>query len=463
MQLIQKIKTKAKEKAILQAINILPNLSDENLIRFFSILGNLTTDKGLKKSVKEIENGFRQGTPFSKLFKKILKNSSKKSKEKLVKNLIVNYLLLGPDMRRKAKKELGFIPPAFLVISPSMRCNLRCIGCYAGEYTKKDDLPFEVVDRILKEAKELGMYFCVVSGGEPFFREDLLKLWEKHNDMYFLVYTNGTLITKEMAKKLAELGNVTPAISVEGFEKETDHRRGKGVYTKVNQAMDNLREAGVIFGFSVTPTKYNSDVIASEEFIDYYIKKGCTFGWFFQYIPIGLKPDVSLMSTPEQRNHLREQILKFRQNKDIFMGDFWNDGPHVNGCLAGGRMYFHINCKGDVEPCVFVHFAVDNIKNKSIKQVLSSGFFAGIKKAYMHRENLLTPCIIIDQPQVLRGLVNKFHAYPTHPGAESIIQDPKIKKHLDKYSKEMEKLTRPIWEKEYKPDWSKRYKKLQQF
>lgn len=60
----------------------------------------------------------------------------------------------------------------------------------------------------------------------------LLDIFEKYNDMFFLVYTNGTLITPEIAKRLAKLGNATPAISVEGYEKETDERRGKGVYKK---------------------------------------------------------------------------------------------------------------------------------------------------------------------------------------------------------------------------------------
>jgi len=47
-----------------------------------------------------------------------------------------------------------------------------------------------------------------------------------------------------MAQGLAELGNVLPCISVEGFEKETDTRRGNGHFEKVVTAMDNLRDGG---------------------------------------------------------------------------------------------------------------------------------------------------------------------------------------------------------------------------
>jgi len=92
-----------------------------------------------------------------------------------------------------------------------------------------------------------------------------------------------------MAKKLAKLGNVAPAISIEGFEKETDDRRGPGTFKKIMEAMDNLKEAGVPFGFSVTPTKLNIEALMSDEFVDLMIQKGCSFGWYFQYVPVGRK------------------------------------------------------------------------------------------------------------------------------------------------------------------------------
>ena len=281
----------------------------------------------------------------------------------------------------------------------------------------------------------------------------LLKMFKKHNDCYFLTYTNGTLLTKKMAKKLAELGNVAPAISVEGFEKETDIRRGKGVYSRVLRAMDNLKEAGVMYGFSATPTRYNSDILSSDKFIDFWIKKGCYFGWFFQYIPIGLKPDVKLMATPQQRDKLRQKVYEWRDKKPIFLGDFWNDGPWVGGCMAGARSngYLSINHKGDVEPCAFVHFAVDNIKNKSLKQVLNSNLFRAIRsrQPYSKNGNLLRPCMIIDNPQTLRDVVKKAGAYPTHPGAETIVKDKKITSHLDKYSKAWQKIADKVWKKEF--------------
>lgn len=88
--------------------------------------------------------------------------------------------------------------------------------------------------------------------------------------MFFFVYTNGTLNDASMAKWLSQLGNVLPCISVEGYEGETDARRGKGTYAKIIAAMDNLRREGVLFGFSATITRQNNELITSDEFIDFY-------------------------------------------------------------------------------------------------------------------------------------------------------------------------------------------------
>lgn len=60
-------------------------------------------------------------------------------------------------------------------------------------------------------------------------------------------------------------------------------------------------------------------------------------------------------SLPSYRN--------FRQSKPIFAMDFQNDGQYVGGCIAGGRRYMHINARGDVEPCVFIHYSNCNIRN----------------------------------------------------------------------------------------------------
>ena len=88
------------------------------------------------------------------------------------------------------------------------------------------------------------------------------------------------------------------------------------------------------------------------------IADGDLFGWFFLLQPIGRSPRPDLMVSPEQRLLLRSSIRRWRNTRrPIFLGDFWNDGPLVGGCLAGGRYYFHVYANGDISPCVFAPVA----------------------------------------------------------------------------------------------------------
>lgn len=188
-----------------------------------------------------------------------------------------------------------------------MRCNLNCLGCSTRRYQKDDDLPISIIDKILNEAKEMGIHFIVTQGGEMFVYKEMLEVYKRHRDVYFQVYTNGTLIDKAMSQTLAGLGNVAPMISIEGFRDSTDRRRGSGVFDKAMQAMDNLREAGCFFGASITQTRFNTDEITSDEFFEMLLKKGCFVSWFFQFLPVGKDPNLELMATAQQRDSLRQR------------------------------------------------------------------------------------------------------------------------------------------------------------
>ncbi|MBU4239875.1 MAG: radical SAM protein [Actinobacteria bacterium] len=361
-----------------------------------------------------------------------------------VPDFIANALVKGDMKRSRFKEEMGFDPPVLMVISPTMRCNLNCYGCYAGKYANKNDLGIGTLERLLFEVEEMGVYFITISGGEPFvLGDDLLRIMERHPSILFQVYTNGTLIDRDVARRLAGMGNAYPCISVEGFEEETDARRGKGTYEKVLSAMDNLREEGVVFGFSATATRENNELIVSEEFVDFYRAKGCLIGWYFHYVPVGKEPGVELMPTAEQRVFRRQELVKRRARHDILLADFWNDGPMVGGCMAGGRRYLHINSDGEVEPCVFAHFAVDNIKDKPLRDILQSPFFTEIRKRQPYDDNLFRPCMIIDVPEILRDVVTVCGARPTHDGAEAVIED--LAGDIDRYSKSYRKMADPEW------------------
>jgi MoaA/NifB/PqqE/SkfB family radical SAM enzyme len=443
MTLKERVRLYTTSAAIKSVIKVLPKISDERW---------LTLIKGKVYKLKNKgERDFLENLLVN--LKKASVKMAPEVRNKVVLNLINNAMVQGQPKRKAFAEKYGINPPNHLVMSPTMKCNLKCYGCYAWQYSKKEDLPYDVCNRIIDEANDIGLYFFVITGGEPFVWDNFYDFLERHNDSFFQIYTNGTMIDTKVARKLASLGNAVPCISVEGFEKETKARRGEGTWQKIMEAMDNLRENGVLFGYSVTATRENNDLVVSDEFVDFFAEKGCFLGWYFNYIPIGREPNLDLMPTPEQRNYRRKRIIEIRKTKDIIVADFWNDGNLVNGCMAGGKNYLHINVNGDVEPCVFVHFAADNIKEKSLSEVLTSPFFRAFRKRQPFNENHLRPCSIIDNPHMLRDIVAETGAYPTHDGAESVVTD--LARQLDDYSCAYGKIADRVWNEEYVPSEEK--------
>jgi len=402
---------------------------------------------GLNAFLKTLDRDIDEGTGMAKLFMRVGNLAGQRCKRKLVENLIFNWGVTGSNIRSTlAGKDIWV--PSLIVISPTMRCNLRCTGCYSGLYSKDGELSEEEIDRVLAECKRLGIYFVVVSGGEPYIMKDVwLRLFKKYNDMYFLTYTNGTLLDEPTVKALARLGNVAPGISVEGFKEHTDKRRGQGVYDKVMKTMDLLKSEGVIFGISVTYTSENIDLITTDEFVQYYINKGAIFAWYFMFMPVGKDPILELVPTPEQRVYCGDRVAELRRKHPLFMADFWNDGPAVGGCLAGARQYLHILNSGRIEPCVFAHFGVDNIRETTILEASNSPFFKAIRREFPYNDiaNLKRPCMIIDNPQVLRKVVQEHLVPQGHRHSEDIIHDPDVVEWIDRYAERFENLSDPVW------------------
>lgn len=447
-------------KRLLQkAVSDFADGSMKGLKRSFSIASKVALSGRQREMMKDLRQKVQTGHPQLELIKRLSKGVNPNCRDRFLVNFFIGGMKCSEVRGRLHNQNNGFHIPFLLVISPSMRCNLRCKGCYAGDYSKKDGMSFDLMNRIITEAKELGIHFITISGGEPFLWPHLFDILNNHLDMAFQIYTNGTFIDARVANKLAEVGNAVPAISIEGAEEDTDRRRGKGVYQKIMNAMDNLNKKGVIFGFSATVGKYNVDDLTSEDFINKMIEKGASFGWYFMYVPVGKKPSVEAMMTPEQRDGLRKWVEYARNNKPIFIGDFWNDGPWVGGCISAGREYLHIIPNGDVEPCVFCHFAVDNIKEKSLCEILASSFFKFIQKKQPFNENHLRPCILVDNPQLLRDIVAETGAHPTHEGAEKLITTLASK--VDRYTESYGKIADRVWKEEYLSDpvWKNRLKR----
>jgi MoaA/NifB/PqqE/SkfB family radical SAM enzyme len=372
----------------------------------------------------------------------------------------------------KYKEKYGELPPTFIVLSPTQKCNLNCIGCYAASGADTAaTIPYPVVDRIVGEVHDLfGGRFITISGGEPFLYKSegktLLDIYKKYDDMFFMAYTNGTILNEEIAKKLADAANITPAISVEGFEDQTDERRGPGTFKKILRAIEYLKGAGVPFGISVTATSKNIDLLLTDEFYDFYFQQqGACYMWQFQLMPIGRgKDELDLMVGPEKRVQLYRKWEKMLTEKNYCLADFWNSGVLARGCIAYGRSggYAYIDWHGNVTPCAFIPYYVDNIyelyKNgKTLADAMFSDFMKNGRKwqkeygldNYKKPKNWLMPCSIRDHYEIFRNSVLPKYAKPEDQNAKEALESEDYFEVLKSYDEKLQGLTEKIWEDEY--------------
>ena len=339
----------------------------------------------------------------------------------VVKTTVLNFgfeaMLHGTKTIRKMRTVHNCNIPWLILMDPTSACNLHCTGCWAAEYGNKLNLSYEELSNVVKQGKEIGVYFYMFTGGEPLVRKkDIIQLCEEHHECQFLAFTNGTLVDEAFCQEMKRVGNLALAISLEGSPEVNDLRRGTGVYGKVMHAMELLKENGLIFGTSICYTSKNCESVTSKEFVKLMVDKGCRYAMYFHYMPVGNEASLELLPTPEQRMYIKDRIREIRKlenGEGLFTMDFQNDGEFVGGCIAGGRNYFHINANGDAEPCVFIHYSGANIRTHSLLEILKQPLFMAYHNNQPFNENHLRPCPMLENPEILQRLVNETGAKST--------------------------------------------------
>ena len=386
-----------------------------------------------------------ENSHWHKLVENLFHNVDSKVIRKLAECFAINTTLVGKPIREKYKAKYSIKVPWAILMDPTSACNLSCTGCWAAQYEKEQNLPYAVLDSICQQGKKMGIYWYLFSGGEPLIRKkDIIKLCEEHQDCFFLAFTNGTLVDEKFCEEILRIGNLTLCFSIEGIEEATDMRRGKGSYQKVIEAMELMKKYRLFFGYSTCYHRYNTESVASDEFVDEMLARGCFYAWNFTYIPIGKNAQTDLIATPEQRAYMYKRVNEIRTHKPILALDFWNDGELAGGCIAGGRSYFHINAAGDVEPCAFVHYSNVNIKDVSLLEALQSPIFKAYQKRQPFNQNQLQPCPLMDNPERIREIIAESNARST-----DIISPEKIEELCAKTKPAAEKwapVAKKLWE-----------------
>ena len=440
--------TAMKKFGMEQALNYAIKDPERNLLKLLGWVDKLAGDgpnsfptqrEVFRKVLSDPENNMYQ------LTMSVLKDIDQDVLKATFENFFLNANIIGWPKQEEYRQKYGCNIPWAILLDPTSACNLHCTGCWAAEYGNRLNLSFDEIDSIITQGKEMGVYMYIYTGGEPLVRKkDLIALCEKHSDCQFLSFTNATLIDEAFADEMLRVKNFIPAISLEGFEAATDGRRGDGVYQKVVKAMSILNEKHLPFGMSCCYTSANLDSISSYEFIDHIVGLGAKFVWYFHYMPVGNDAVPELLPTPEQREFMYHRIRDIRATKPIFAMDFQNDGEYVGGCIAGGRRYLHINANGDCDPCVFIHYSDSNIREKTLLECLRSPMFMAYHDGQPFNDNHLRPCPMLENPELLRRMVEKTGAKSTD------MQSPESAEHLcakcDAYAANWKPTAEKLWQ-----------------
>ena len=326
---------------------------------------------------------------------------------------IARYALASKEatkLRRDAKARGEHIPP-FLIASITSSCNLHCAGCYSRANNSCEDKEPEqqLTDAqwlgIFEEAKEMGIGFVLLAGGEPMLRLDVIEAAGRIPEIVFPVFTNGTMMNEQYLKLFDKHRNLIPVFSIEGHKEKTEERRGIGVYQRVIKAMEEMKKNHIMFGASVTVTKNNLDEVTSEEFLNQLSGYGCKIVFYIEYVPVS-EETVDLAPGDEERELLNTKLQLLRQNHgSLLFISFPGDEKSSGGCLAAGRGFFHINSHGGAEPCPFSPYSDINVANTSLKEALRSKLFTRLREDNILLEDHAGGCVLFERREKVEALL----------------------------------------------------------
>jgi MoaA/NifB/PqqE/SkfB family radical SAM enzyme len=334
---------------------------------------------------------------------------------RLLWKLSYNFGYKGMRSVQRFKKRLkrGEHFPPFLYISIINSCNLRCQGCWV-----KVDGPRHMIDaatmrRVIGDAKRQGNSYFGILGGEPFMHPELLEILGEHPDCYFQIFTNGQLITNEIARELRRLGNASPLVSIEGTAEVSDERRGQlRVLDRTLVGLEHCRRHKLIVGVATSVCKTNIDDLVREEWLRSLIARGVHYAWYHTYRPVGENASPELALTPEQVLHVRRFVVKMRSKLPLALVDaYWDDRGQALCPMATGISH-HINPWGDIEPCPIIQFATDSIHDRrDLFDVMQSSSF--IRDFRETAARATRGCIVLERPDLVQSLVLKHNARDT--------------------------------------------------
>ncbi|MCM8800865.1 MAG: putative heme d1 biosynthesis radical SAM protein NirJ2 [Candidatus Omnitrophica bacterium] len=267
-------------------------------------------------------------------------------------------------------------------------CNLNCKHCYR-DAGKKDpsELNTKEAKELIKEISKSKFKIVVFSGGEPLLREDIYELisFSSKCGLRPVLGTNGTLINKDVAKRLKKAGLGCAGISLDSLNPEIhdEFRQKEGTWNKVLEAMKNCKDEGLRFQVHTTVLKINFKEIT--EITDFASELGASSHHIFFLVPTGRGREIcdSSLSLTEYKMLLKKILEKQKETnielKPVCAPQFLPLSKRLGinmsferGCICG-ISYCCILPNGDIYPCPYLPVKIGNIREDKFSLIWQKG------------------------------------------------------------------------------------------
>lgn len=289
--------------------------------------------------------------------------------------------------------------PSHAQVGLTDRCPQNCAYCYnRGRKGTPMDTP--TILRVIRELRELGVFWLGLTGGEPLLNKDIAGITEAASpDCAVKLFTTGCGLTPGLAAGLRDAGLFSVSVSLDHWEEERhDRSRGyPGAFRTALGAIETFRAAGGIqVGVSAVLSKDMLRTERIEAFMEFLDGLGIDEAWLSEAkpsVPALWSDDITI--TPEERHAL--SALQDRRNRRKgmtinYLGHF--EGKDRFGCNAGRKMIY-VDAFGEVSPCVFAPMTFGNVRNAPLRDIcgdMASRFLPG------------SACFMTENFRLFRGL-----------------------------------------------------------
>lgn len=353
-----------KNFIVANIVEVLKEDPENGVEKLYEMSGTFITDPQVKGIITQIKAYYDTHPSIKRYVKNMIYNTNKTCLNHFLQNIAVKELWEGLSIREQMSKQYHIHVPHALVIHIGMNCSLQCRGCLC-----KSDPTFAMslteIDRLVTEARELGIHMVVMTGGDPFINDHLVNVYEKYDDIEFIVITNGSLLNDQRCQALSKLGNVLPLVTLEGKSEEVEQSIDSTAYTQILASLDRMKSHGILFGV-LTPTKHsNLKLVTSDDFILPLIRKGSRMNWYVTSSHIATAEQLSANELDELEAH----VSFIRQTRPYVTVVLESGNPFICRCVLG-PLFFHYDFNGENQQLFFPQLSVKNSQNQRLIEIL---------------------------------------------------------------------------------------------